>query len=112
MKTIVVTGGREYSDKTKVKEVLDLIRPDFIVQGGATGADQLAKEWADANGIKCHTEEAEWTKYGKPAGHIRNAKMLDDNPTAIVVAFPGNKGTANCIKNAKDRLMIVLKVLE
>ena len=112
MKTIIVTGGREYADKTKLKEVLDLIQPDLVVQGGATGADQLAKDWAYTKGISCITVDADWTKYGRPAGNIRNGEMLDQFPTAIVVAFPGNKGTADCIKKAKQRLMTVLKVLE
>lgn len=112
MKTIIVTGGREYADKSKVIEVLDLIQPDVLVQGGATGADQLAKDWANANEVTCITVDAEWTKYGKGAGNIRNAVMLDRFPTAVVIAFPGNKGTANCVKFAKQRLMTIIKVLE
>lgn len=110
MKTIVVTGGRDYSAFVRVKEVLDLINPDVVVQGGVMGADKLAKEWADSNQKSCITVEADWTKYGRRAGPIRNRLRLIENPKATVIAFPGGAGTANCVRTAIEQGMTVLEV--
>jgi hypothetical protein len=34
--------------------------PDLIIQGGASGADRLAKKWALHNGVNCQQEPALW----------------------------------------------------
>lgn len=113
MKKVVVTGGRYYSDSVMVFDVLDFLRPDILFQGGANGADLLAKEWAGDFDCEVVTVEANWDKHGKAAGPIRNGEMLDKaGSDAIVIAFPGGKGTENCIKQAKERNMIVLRVEE
>lgn len=110
MKTVIVTGGRNYSDYNKVSDVLRFLSPSLIVQGGATGADYLAFRYAQSAQIECQTYEADWEKYPKAAGPIRNRLMLIKHPDAVVVAFPGGRGTANCVKQALDRNMIVLEV--
>jgi len=110
MKTIIVTGGRDYDDFNMVQDVLDLFKPTLIVQGGANGADTLARHYADSEKVKCITYEADWTKHGKAAGPIRNRLMLMEYPNAVVIAFPGGAGTANCVKQAISRNMIVLEV--
>lgn len=45
---------------------------------------------------------ADWERYGKRAGPIRNRKMLDQGPD-LVVAFGGDKGTADCVREARRR---------
>lgn len=118
MRTIVVCGGRTYSDAARVAEVLDtvLARAGEMVlrHGDATGADQLAVEWADANGVRLDpfpVEMSEWRTYGKAAGPIRNARMLAEPPTPdLVVAFPGGPGTADCVAQARALGIPVLVV--
>ena len=108
---VIVTGGRFYEDRDKVFDVLSKLRPDLVIQGGATGADAHAKEWCDITGTKCHPEPADWTRYGNAAGPIRNGNMLRLFPNAMVVAFPGNTGTADCVRQAQGLKRIVLRVL-
>lgn len=111
MRVVIVTGGRTYEDKEKVNRVLNLLDPDLVVQGGASGADRLAIQWANSLIIpKSETFLADWSQYGPAAGPIRNRKMLDVYPKATVVAFPGGKGTADCVKAARERGMLVLEV--
>lgn len=109
-KVVIVTGGRDYDDFAMIADVLDALNPDLIVQGGASGADMLAYSYATAREIWVAEYPAEWDKYGKSAGPKRNIQMLEAYPDAIVVAFPGGKGTANCVKEAVARNMIVLRV--
>lgn len=81
-----------------------------IIHGGAAGADKIADEWAMVNW--CHIEEykADWDKYGRSAGPIRNKRMLTEGKPDLVVAFPGGRGTMNMIKLAKEAGVEVLEV--
>lgn len=109
---VIVTGGRDYSNRKKVYEVLDKLNPDVVVQGGAPGADYLAREWALYRGKKSLTYGVDWEKHGKAAGPIRNREMLAKNSDAIVVPFPGGRGTANCVNEAIRANMRVYSVHE
>lgn len=109
-KTVIVTGGRDYRDHVMVNDLLDFINPDIVIQGGAFGADQLAREWAEHNKKSSITVKADWDKHGKSAGPRRNIEMLELYKEAVVLSFPGGIGTAHCTKAAADRNMIVLQV--
>ena len=107
---VIVTGGRDYKDAEKMNEVLRLFDFNLLIHGGATGADYMAGRFCLMNGIECKEVPADWQEYGKAAGPIRNALMLDTYKNAIVIAFPGGRGTANCVKQALERNMTVLEV--
>ncbi len=70
-----------------------------LVHGGATGADDLAAQWAERFGIEAEAHPAQWS-IGRKAGPLRNAKMARLG-AALCVAFPGNDGTADMIRKAK-----------
>jgi len=77
----------------------------IIVHGAAAGVDSIAKTWAMENDIKDLPYPAEWGKYGKSAGPIRNRQMLKDNPDIeLVLAFPSpeSRGTRDMINAAKE----------
>lgn len=105
MTRIIVCGGRAYRDERRVRVVLDAavkrLGLSFMITGGAMGADWLAQEWAKARGIPNEIMKAEWGKHGKAAGHIRNARMLAEGKPDLVIAFPGERGTANMVKQAE-----------
>jgi hypothetical protein len=107
---IILTGGRGYPDRKKVWSVLDLLDFNLLVQGGATGADMHGYDYCNFHSIECRTKKADWEKHGKAAGPIRNVEMLEEFPNAIVVAFPGGRGTENSVKEALKRGHIVLRV--
>lgn len=98
---ILVCGGRAYQDGKKVAEVLDKIDVTHIIEGGARGADNLARQWALNKGILITTHPAQWKHYGKSAGARRNLEMLQEKPD-LVVAFPGGRGTAHMISIARQ----------
>lgn len=110
MKDVIITGGRDYVDFETIKKILSLFDIGLLIQGGASGADKLAKYYAIDNNIPYETVLADWDKYDKAAGPIRNKEMLDRYPNAIVLAFPGGRGTENCIKQALELKRIVLRV--
>lgn len=104
---LLVCGGRDYNDREYLERKLDEISRLFgpihlVIDGAARGADTLAHNWAMARGIPAERFPADWNRYGKRAGSIRNREMagrLSSND--LVVAFPGGRGTADMIKVAR-----------
>ena len=82
---------------------MDVLLPYFhpyaiIGSGGATGADALGEEWAITNEfdlIRTPIKQAEWKKYGKAAGRIRNERLFKLMKPDFGVMFPGGNGTAH-----------------
>jgi|SRR4249919_67606 len=72
-----------------------------IISGAATGVDKAAIDWAIVNWCMFEEYPADWDKHGKAAGHIRNKQMLEEGKPDLVIAFPGGRGTANMIQQAK-----------
>lgn len=102
---VLVTGGRHYADREFLYAALDALHAEhgfrLLIHGGATGADALAQDWAEHRGVVPQAYPADWTKYRKAAGPIRNRQMLDEGKPDLVVAFPGGDGTANMVSIAK-----------
>jgi hypothetical protein len=101
---VLVCGGRNFRSPAQVFRALDDLHAKQpiteLMQGGATGADQFAKEWAATKPeIRRYVCNADWEKHGRAAGPIRNARMLEWKPD-LVVAFEGGAGTANMVKQA------------
>lgn len=101
---LIIAGPRDYTDKDKVFREIDLFRKKYgineIVSGGATGVDTLAEEYANLHQIPFQLFPADWEKYGKAAGPIRNQQMAEYGN--VLLAFDrGTKGTKNMIKTAR-----------
>lgn len=97
---VIVTGGRDHLNRQLLYKVLDTLKPNVVIQGGASGADFSAKCWATHHCVHEETYEADWNTHGKAAGPIRNKLMCEENRDAVVVAFKGGRGTENCICNS------------
>jgi hypothetical protein len=102
---LLVTGGRSFSNRTLLFATLDGLHADHVfttlIHGGASGADRLAGEWAASRGIPVDAYPAGWQRYGLAAGPIRNQRMIAEKP-AMVVTFPGGRGTADMAKRARQ----------
>lgn len=103
---VLVTGGRNFADQGLVQSTLKAIHSKtpitLLIHGAASGADQLPGEWAVQIGIEVLACPADWKRFGKGAGPIRNRQMLDHSPE-LLVAFPGGKGTSDMIKAAQNK---------
>lgn len=108
---VLVCGSRDYTNMGELCETLDLLlmehgEIDVLIEGGASGADALARDWAESVGIPIMRFPADWKKYGLAAGPIRNKQMLVEGKPDLVVAFPSNGlenslGTKNMVKQAR-----------
>ncbi len=99
---VLVCGGRDFNDIKLLWATLNEINITVLIQGGARGADEHAKHYAQDTVIPFEEYPADWNKHGRKAGYIRNKQMLDEGKPDLVVAFPGGKGTAMMVKLAKE----------
>lgn len=109
---VIVTGGRDFTDRDLVWAVLRKLQPGNIIVGDCpTGVDSFAREWAKSQPRQGYVVyEAFWDKEGRKAGPLRNRRMVQDHKDAVVLAFPGGRGTASCIAEAEAEGLIILQV--
>lgn len=115
MTRVLVCGGRHYDDHNRIFNVLNNYDADHdftaVIHGAATGADRAAGHWAMG---QQHIEEirfpANWHKYGKAAGPIRNQRMLSEGKPDLVIAFPGGHGTQHMVEIARLQGIEVVEV--
>ena len=75
---IIVAGGRRFNNKEIIFRCLDSvgIKKEYtIISGHATGVDSMAELYAKERGLGLEIYPAQWDKYGKKAGPMRNHKM-------------------------------------
>ncbi len=106
---LIVAGGRDFNDAALLERVLiamaDVELADkaiSIVSGMARGADALGYAFAKANGITCYPFAADWYKYGKSAGFVRNAAMADVADGLLAFHDGVSKGTAHMINTMRS----------
>jgi len=113
---VLVCGGRGFGNDTLLFGTLNSHhkrRPiTALIHGGASGADRMAALWAVDKGIPHTRFLPDWKRHGKAAGPIRNARMIAEGKPDLVIAFPGGRGTANMIAQAKQAGIEVVIVIE
>ena len=107
---VAVVGHRELQDYELVRSVLDKIKMDCIVSGGARGADTLAEQYALEHDIPIVVYEAGWHRYGRGAGPKRNQLIVDYADRMVAFLDEGSRGTADSIRRAKKKGIEILIV--
>jgi hypothetical protein len=103
---MIVAGCREGIPKAVVHQILDeevdQSVVEEIVSGGARGVDTFGEQWAYFNNIEVTRYPADWKKYGKKAGFVRNAEMARYADALIAFWDGKSKGTEHMIKVMND----------
>ena len=99
---IIIAGGRDFVPTQAHWTLLDDLRKtvqwDEVVSGGARGADRFGELWGRSRGIHVRVFPADWERYGRRAGPLRNIQMAEYADG--VVLFPGGTGTAHMARTA------------
>lgn len=102
---VLVCGSRHWCEigEGEIARQIALSGATVIIEGGARGADRIARLVAEKLGLEVVTFDADWEKHGKAAGPIRNQQMLDEGKPDLVLAFPlrGSIGTYDMIRRAR-----------
>lgn len=115
---ILIGGCRYYDDYKTFCKYLDSYFSEIdnasnitILSGHCSGADMLAERYAEEMGYQVELFPADWRRFGKAAGPIRNKQMVEK--ADIVIAFWDNKskGTKSLIGYA-EKLKKPLRIVE
>jgi hypothetical protein len=102
-------GSRDWTDREKIRRDLrSLPKGSIVVEGGARGADRIAREEAQALGIHVATVYALWDFHGRAGGYRRNEAMLLLQPSCVFAYPLGGPGTANMIELAENESIPVV----
>ena len=103
---LIVAGGRDFCDKALLEERCDAMISEkakthtiVIISGSYYGADEMGESYAERRGFDCIKIPADWEKYGKSAGPIRNEKMVKMADAGIFFWDGSSRGTANIIES-------------
>ena len=113
---VLICGGRDFDDYAMLADTLIGLIGQYdpkevtIISGHARGADKLGEQFAKANNCELLIFPADWDKFGKGAGPIRNQQMIDEGKPDLVVAFKGGKGTADMVRRTKKHNIKVIEV--
>jgi len=85
----------------------------LLLHGGARGADRLIEQASRSLAWPVEVIPAEWGRYGRAAGPLRNGLLLrralevatPAQASVLVVAFPGASGTASLVRQARHLIV-------
>lgn len=107
----MICGGRDFSNKelcfSSIQKFIEEENLDYsqiiILEGECpTGADSFAKEFAILHNILFEKYPADWKKYGKAAGPIRNKEMVNNCDCCLAFWNYKSKGTKSSIDYCKQ----------
>lgn len=100
---LIVAGSRDFENYEFLKQEIDNYIKTLddplveIISGKSKGADLLGEKYAHENNIEVVEFPADWEKYGKKAGYLRNTEM-GKYGTHLIAFTNGSKGTEMMIK--------------
>lgn len=105
---VIIAGGRDFKDydllvKT-MNHLLSNIKDDItVVCGKVRGADTLGEQYAKEYGYSVQYFPADWDRYGKAAGYLRNTEIAK-NADALAAFWDGmSLDTRHMIEIARSR---------
>lgn len=113
MTRLIIAGSRDFNDfsllETSVNNILrNKCGPIQIISGTAMGADSLGELYAQKYNYEVVRFPADWNRYGKRAGYLRNAEMarysIMDESSGVLIAFwdGESRGTQHMINLAQQ----------
>lgn len=107
---VIFSGSRRWTDPKPITTVLDQLPVEgtLVVVGydpekrRPTGVDQIVFEEAVKRGFDVECHPADWDRYGRGAGHIRNRQMAEGGAERLYAFWDGSSpGTHHMIGVAK-----------
>ena len=119
MTRILICGDRDWTNRRLIEKFIDLLKPDHVIEGGARGADTIAREVCEDRNIDFLDMPADWDMLGNSAGPVRNREMLKEGQRLgldYVLAFHNDikrsKGTADMVAIASKAGIPVVIISE
>lgn len=96
---MLITGSRNWTDKDIIHKDISAARAFsklIVVHGDCpTGADNIAKLYCIEHGIEQELHPADWKKFGKRAGFVRNREMVYSGVNMVFAYIKDNSAGAS-----------------
>jgi hypothetical protein len=114
---VLVTGSRTWTDEGAIGRALAAhwSHDGILVQGECpTGADAIARRLWSGVGGRVESHPADWRRYGKAAGMIRNRRMAEMGAdVCLAFCIARSPGTMNMVRLCNAfRIPVVLATRE
>lgn len=110
---VIIAGSRSFNDYEYLKKYMDFLLQNkkevVILCGEARGADALGKRYAQERGFPVQSFPADWQRFGRAAGPLRNRQMAACADACVVFWVGGSAGSASMVAEAR-RAGLALRV--
>lgn len=101
--SVAVVGSRGFANKYLMGMWLTAHMPAVhIISGGARGPDTWAIDWAQLTGVPYTIYPADWDRYGKRAGFLRNTTLVEKADWIVAFWDGKSRGTLDTIRKAHE----------
>lgn len=110
---VIIAGSRNMSvNMAEIHDLLSSYHVSSIISGGATGIDSCGEAYARQNNIELLVVPAEWDKFGRKAGPIRNSHMAYLGDLLLLIWDGKSKGSANMKKEMHKLGKPIIEVIK
>lgn len=108
---LIIAGSRDFANEAKFEQAMKQFETSQIVcvlSGKCpTGADAMGEKWAAKHNIPLELHPADWARYGKRAGYVRNREMAENADTLVAFWDGSSRGTKMMIDLATEYGLVV-----
>lgn len=114
MMYVLMAGSRGWVEREVIASDLDWLltfgEEVRVIEGGARGADTIARQEAERRGLRVLEVRPDWDRHGRSAGYVRNEQMIQVLRTkgtlghrvgVLAYQVDGSRGTAHTIRTAE-----------
>jgi hypothetical protein len=119
---LIIAGSRDWNNYNILRDITNEILTDIyfkspftsvqVISGTARGADLLGEQYAKEYNFDIKRFPADWEKYGKKAGFLRNIEMAKNADACIVFWDGKSKGSRHMIDIAEENNLSLYIVKE
>lgn len=100
---VAIVGCRDWRDTSVIRDLIERLPADTVVVSGHGGnVDLYAERAAKARGLQTLIFPADWKKYGRSAGPLRNATIVGNSDYVIAPWDGKSHGTHDTIRKAES----------
>jgi len=95
---VIIAGSRHITDYGALKALVENTGWDIeeVVSGGCRGVDVMGEQWAEERGIPVRTFVADWARFGREAGELRNREMAN-YADGLILLWDAKSPGASCM---------------
>ena len=107
---VIIAGSRHITDYEALTAFLEKTSWPIaeVVSGGCHGVDKMGEQWAEERGIPVKRFDADWAKYGREAGELRNREMAA-YAEGLILLWDAKSPGASCMLRESAKAEIKIK---